>query len=207
VEAAIKSPGVRDSAWFWVILALAVDFGAIAAAYFGRTLEVPVVLWIIAGIVLLAGLSYTRVAVRSLRLLQEGPWEIWPAAVLTVDHFAGSEGGKSSVLMLFDFRTGGRHILRVASIGQAREVVDIDGEIWFRGDPERGGVICVPGAEKPYVALPRPLFSSRDGAGLRDRFDTQWPPGNPADWPPPHEPFKRDWPGAPKGYLSDPWDN
>lgn len=200
---AIDAPGVRRLARQAIagtaaVVVLSLVIIGFALATTDGPLLVPAVL------LLAYGIFVNRRALGQHRLLSANHWEEWPAAVLRVNALRFRDGAWVPAVMLFDFATGARHILMISTIGEGHGFYKLKGSILFCGKPEAGGLVYIPMGDKYYVAKGRVMGKGRESWIVQAQFDVQWPPGDPADWPTPHEAFKRDWPGAPKGYLS--WD-
>ncbi|MGH2958019.1 MAG: hypothetical protein ACRDKE_00320 [Solirubrobacterales bacterium] len=197
---AIGAPGIRRLIRVEIGLAAGITIIALTMIGFGALRSSD---FLFAGcLVLPVGIYMANKARRNHRLLSTHSWEEWPAGALRVNAYRFWDGGQIPVLMLFDFTTGARHILMVPLVGEGRDFYRLKGSILFCGDIEQGGLVYIPGGEKYYAAVGKLAVSKDADWNMRDRFDIQWPPGDPADWPTPHAAFKRDWPGAPRGYLS-----
>jgi len=150
--------GYRLRAWSLVLLGLVAYAGAWTVE---RHTDVPPVatlaLILASGCAGVFGVVLHFQATRMRRALARHPWVACACRFHDRGSFPGA--GNESVLVLIDpARDGAQHVLAVvATARRARRLRPCDGaEVWYAGDPTRGGVVSPPGGG--HLLWTRPIL-------------------------------------------------
>ncbi|HSA52617.1 MAG TPA: hypothetical protein VLH10_21230 [Yinghuangia sp.] len=160
----------RLRAWSLILLGLVLYGGAWSfERHTGLPPIVTLALILAAGCAGVFGLVTHFQAARMHRVLVRHPW----VACACRFHGAGTYpgGGNQPVLVLIDpARDGAQHVLAViATARRARRLRPCDGvDVWFAGDPARGGVVSPPGGGHLLWTRPvllRPWYVKQQATG------------------------------------------